>query len=77
MRKYETAGREADRELTDILGAEGRLYRADVLEQFEPSATRLSSSYEEWLAWWTIDAYIRPGFQIRENAVIIDRKSVV
>lgn len=71
MRVYETAGREADRELTTLLGKEGRLYRDDILLETVPKALRLSSSYEEWLAWWQEPAYVRPGFTVVEHQVLI------
>lgn len=71
MRVYETAGREADRELTTLLGKEGRLYRDDILLDVVPKALRLASSYEEWLAWWQEPAYVRPGFTVAEHQVMI------
>lgn len=71
MKVYETAGKEAERELTQILGKESRLYRDDILNSSLPKALRLSSSFEEWRAWWPEPAYIRPGFLVAEDQVYI------
>ncbi len=69
MKKHVTTAAVADRELTDILGAEGRLYKDGVLDQHEIVPIRLETTYPEALLLLFEDGVVRPGFKIEGDVV--------
>ncbi len=69
MKKHVTTAANADRELTDILGAEGRLYKDGVLDQHEIVPLRLETTYAEALLLLFEDSVVRPGFKVEDDAV--------
>ncbi len=69
MRKHVTTAADAERELTDILGAEGRLYKDGVLDQHEIVPIRLETTYAEALLLLFEDSVVRPGFKVEADAV--------
>lgn len=71
MKTIETVGKQAEAELTEILGKASRLYRPEILEKCHQRAIRIASSYEEFLAWWDVDAYIREGFEVDNHLVTV------
>lgn len=71
MKRYQTAAREADSELTSLLGYEGRLYLPEILENHQPSSVNLQASYEEFIQYLMEASYIRPAFKLSDTVVEI------
>ncbi len=69
MRKFQTAAHSAERELTDYLGVEGRLYKDGILNDHKIVPIRLETTFDEAMLLLFEKSIVRPGFQVNEDSI--------
>ncbi len=69
MKTHQTTAVSADKELTEILGAEGRLYKDGILDDHQIVPVRLQTTYEEALLLLFENSIVRPGFKVEADSI--------
>ncbi len=69
MRKHQTTAVSAEQELTEILGAEGRLYKDGIIDDRVIMPIRLQTTYQEAQLLLFEKSTVRPAFKINDDGV--------